>query len=501
VKSDANKELLEWLVEQKAIENEITSVDAITRLDLSGRKLEALPESIGNLENLLALNLSNNDLSELPQSFIKLQKLTNLDIRRNRLKSFPDFFASMQFRSINAASNALEDISVLRHVPHLRVLDVSANALRSLEGSFAKDNELRSVNLAANILCTIESVCTVFTNVERLNISDNLIKELPHSISSLYAIEEIDASYNHIEKIDDAFFQLGLQEVDLSSNLLTSLHLHGLLECERIILDGNPFRKLEIENSFAPYLEEFSCDGCGLKEFSLPSSTHLRILCYSSNEITEVPKEIERYVALEEMDIDGNAIVELPDSLANLAHLETFYANGNPLSEEAKKVVSILDPEICDLNMKTGIVIEKAKEEDIGEMAKLIGVLFDIESDFEINYDKQYAGISRLFEHPTSDLLVAKYEGKVIGMITMQRLISSAEGDFVGQIEDLVVYEEYRKMGVGSRLLNKIRTLAIEYGYKRIQLAADMDNQNALQFYSRRGFKKTHLHIYHYIVA
>ena len=86
-------------------------------------------------------------------------------------------------------------------------------------------------------------------------------------------------------------------------------------------------------------------------------------------------------------------------------------------------------------------------------------------------------------------------------MITMQRLISSAEGDYVGQIEDLVVREEYQKMGVGSRLINKMRSMAVEHGYKRIQLAADVDNKNALQFYNRRGFKKTNLSVYHYIVS
>ena len=94
--------------------------------------------------------------------------------------------------------------------------------------------------------------------------------------------------------------------------------------------------------------------------------------------------------------------------------------------------------------------------------------------------------------------MVAKHEGNVVGMVTMQRLISSAEGDYIGQIEDLVVKENYRKMGVGSRLINKMRALAQDHGYKRIQLAADIDNENALRFYSRRGFHQTHLKVYHY---
>ncbi len=74
--------------------------------------------------------------------------------------------------------------------------------------------------------------------------------------------------------------------------------------------------------------------------------------------ISIVSDEIGLYTKLTELDIDGNNIVDLPDTLANLLHLNTLYAQGNPLNEHAKKVISILDPVICDLNMKSGITIE-----------------------------------------------------------------------------------------------------------------------------------------------
>ncbi|HEO98859.1 MAG TPA: GNAT family N-acetyltransferase [Epsilonproteobacteria bacterium] len=212
----------------------------------------------------------------------------------------------------------------------------------------------------------------------------------------------------------------------------------------------------------------------------------------------KIPDEIGRYTKLKTLDLEGNAIVDLPDSLANLPELTTLYIDGNPLSRGAKKVIEILQPEICDIHMKRGITIDNAKEEDLEEMAHLLSLLFAIEQDFEINYDKQLAGISKLFRSEGKALLVARHEGEVVGMVTMQRLISSAEGDYIGQIEDLVVKEAYRKMGVGSRLINKMRAIALEYGYKRIQLAADEDNANALRFYTRRGFHRTHLKMYHF---
>jgi len=496
----SEQQLKDWLVWHNCIDESAESFLQITRLDLSGKKLEELPENFGLLENLLALNLSNNKLCTLPESMKNLSKLSNLDIRRNRFEILPPVLQYMQLRSINACSNKLSDVSVLEKCPQVRVLDLSDNMLKSLDHCLAEENELRTLNIASNLCHDMSNVFEFLGNVERLNVSENLMKEIPSSIKGLLSIEELNVSYNHIEKIDDAFFDLDAQIIDLSSNLLRTLHLCSLVELEQLTLDDNPFRKLTLDFSFAPYLREFSCDSCGLSEFLLPQSEALELLCYSSNEIEIIPQEIEKYTKLQELDIDKNKISELPDTLANLSYLDILYIGENRLSEKAKKVITILDPDICDINMKTGISIDKAQESDLPQMAELLSVLFAIESDFTINYDKQLSGITRLYEHESSDLLVAKYEDKVIGMITMQRLISSAEGDYVGQIEDLVVHEEYRKMSVGSRLINKMRNLALEHGYKRIQLAADVDNTNALQFYNRRGFKKTHLNIYHYNV-
>ncbi len=487
-----------WLDQYGAIESSVTTPEEITRLDLSGHSLKEIPESFGILVNLLALNLSHNRLSTLPESLKNLSHLSNLDMRRNRFEKLPNLLLNTSLRSLNVSGNALADISILGQCKELRVLDVSSNSLKEVGAVFERDNELRTLNLSSNFLKDIGALLCVLGNLQRLNVSANFISELPESVSNLLSLEEIEMSDNRLEKIDEAFFELDVENVNLTANNLTSLHLHGLDSLEVLTLDENVLEELTMSDDFAPYLRELSCESCGLKEFILPPSTALENLCYASNEISSVPDALQRYTKLVHLDIEGNNIVDLPDTLANLLHLNTLYIGGNPLNEHAKKVIAILDPEICDLNMKSGITIENAKEEDLKEMAELLGILFAIESDFEIDFDKQYAGLKQLYYNKGSDLLVARHENKVVGMLTMQRLISSAEGSFIGQLEDLVVKEEYRVMGVGSRLVNKMRALAYEYGYKRIQLAADINNDNALKFYTRRGLKRTHLSIYHF---
>lgn len=491
-------EIQAWLTEQKVIDESVTSPEMIKRLDLSGHHLDTLPESIGELTELIALNLSNNMLVALPKSMENLTKLTNLDLRRNHFGKLPSVLPSLPLRSLNMSGNMLDDLSGLQRCKELRVLDLSVNAITAMGDALSPDNEIRTLNLSHNYIKKVEKLFKTLPNTERLDLSGNLINQIPVSVGEMEELVELKLEDNVIEHLDDALFGLGLETLDLSSNKLYWIRLEGLKELESITLDFNPIKHIEVSEDFAPYLEEFSCDGCGLKAFVPVASTELRVLCYSSNAIQEVPSYTGKYMKLVELDLDSNEIVDLPDSMGNLTELDTLYIEGNPLSEEAKKVIDVLHPEICDINMKRGITIEEAEEGDLEAMAHLLSILFAIEQDFEFDYDKQLSGITKLFHSQGKNLLVARHEEEVVGMVTMQRLISSAEGDYIGQIEDLVVKEEYRKMGVGSRLINKMRAIAQEYGYKRIQLAADEANENALRFYTRRGFHQTHLKIYHY---
>ena len=492
--------VLTWLQQYNAVSGDVTSKEDIIRLDLSGHAIKELPQSIGILSNLIALNLANNKLSALPDSFANLTKLTTLDLRRNNISELPEWFYALELRSLNLSSNAIADASNLFCMQNLRVLDLSNNMIKTFHVMACEDAQVRSLNLSGNFIKSFDESFKTLHNLQRLNLSSNLLKSLGEEFLAFEDLEELDASQNAIEEIDESFFTLDVEKLDLSSNELTTLKLHALDMLSEISIDENPLESLEITEDFAPSLESFSAMACNLDEFVPLRSKLLKKLSLSSNEIDKVPTEIEEYKELCELDLESNLIEELPDSLANLSQLTTLYIGLNPLTQEAKNVIKVLDPQICDIHMKTGIEIHRATEQDFEAMANLLAVLFAIESDFEIDFTKQLSGIKRLHSDDRSDLFVAKDGERVVGMITMQRLISSAEGDYVGQIEDLVVDAEYRKMGVGSRLVNKMRNLALEYGYKRIQLAADMDNKNALAFYNRRGFKKTNLNVYHYNV-
>ena len=138
------------------------------------------------------------------------------------------------------------------------------------------------------------------------------------------------------------------------------------------------------------------------------------------------------------------------------------------------------------------ITIRPARTDDIVAMAGLLGQLFAIEADFAADEQAQMRGLSLLLG-AAACLLVADADGAVVGMVSIQPLISTAEGAAVGLMEDLVVAEVCRGRGIGTRLLHAALAWAREQGLTRVQLLADKDNAKALQFYSRHSFEKTQL--------
>ena len=141
------------------------------------------------------------------------------------------------------------------------------------------------------------------------------------------------------------------------------------------------------------------------------------------------------------------------------------------------------------------ITIRTARPGDIPRMSDLLTELFSIETDFSPDVEKQVRGLSALVAGPPgrSCVLVAEQGGVIVGMATVQTLISTAEGGRVGVVEDVIVDRRFRSRGIGTRLLNGIAAWSERAGLKRLQLLADSDNLPALAFYTSRNWGNTRL--------
>jgi ribosomal protein S18 acetylase RimI-like enzyme len=137
--------------------------------------------------------------------------------------------------------------------------------------------------------------------------------------------------------------------------------------------------------------------------------------------------------------------------------------------------------------------LRRARSGDLASMADLLGELFGIETDFEARPERQIAGLRVLLKRRGCVVLVAEEGGEVVGMATMQTLVSTAEGGPVGSVEDLVVCSHFRGRGIGSKLIAALEDIARGEGFLRLQLLADERNAPAASFYAERGWNKTNM--------
>ena len=140
-----------------------------------------------------------------------------------------------------------------------------------------------------------------------------------------------------------------------------------------------------------------------------------------------------------------------------------------------------------------GVVIREAGASDFSALVELLEILFSLEADFRFDARRQRRGLNMLHEDHRSCILVAEYEGVIVGMCTGQMVISTAEGGMSVLVEDVVVLPRGRGHGIGTLLLDALCRWAFESGAQRLQLLADCDNSGALDFYKKNGWETTRL--------
>jgi len=139
------------------------------------------------------------------------------------------------------------------------------------------------------------------------------------------------------------------------------------------------------------------------------------------------------------------------------------------------------------------ITIRKARLSDIVDLTALLHILFSIEEDFSADIELQSRGLALMISNDHCCIFVATHQEKVIGMCSGQLTVSTAEGGPALLVEDVVLLKKWRSQGIGRSLVDTLANWAAERGAYRLQLLADMSNQQALQFYQQLGWGTTKL--------
>lgn len=135
------------------------------------------------------------------------------------------------------------------------------------------------------------------------------------------------------------------------------------------------------------------------------------------------------------------------------------------------------------------MLVESATAADIPALCGLLSVLFYQEAEFTPNPEAQQRGLARIIGDPeVGAVLVARNGDQIVGMVNLLFTISTALGERVALLEDVVVFPAGRGIGVGTNLLSEAIAYSRAQGCKRITLLTDRNNESAQRFYAKQGF-------------
>ncbi len=133
--------------------------------------------------------------------------------------------------------------------------------------------------------------------------------------------------------------------------------------------------------------------------------------------------------------------------------------------------------------------IENAALDDIPQLCELLALLFQQETDFQPDFEKQCRGLRWIIECPeVGSILVLREGPTVLGMVNILFTVSTVCGGRVAIVEDMIVRPENRNCGLGSLMIRKAIEFAQASGCLRITLLTDKMNDSAIRFYRRHGF-------------
>lgn len=143
------------------------------------------------------------------------------------------------------------------------------------------------------------------------------------------------------------------------------------------------------------------------------------------------------------------------------------------------------------------ISFRKAKIEDIPVLCELLWELFSQEVEFTPNKKVQEKALKKIIEDKSiGDIFVAVKENKVIAMVNVLYTISTALGEKVAILEDMVVSQNYKNQKIGSSLIEFTLDYLKKNSFKRVTLLTDSDNFNAHNFYKKHEFTKSSMVVF-----
>ena len=133
------------------------------------------------------------------------------------------------------------------------------------------------------------------------------------------------------------------------------------------------------------------------------------------------------------------------------------------------------------------IIIRKGNKEDLPQVFDLIMELAEFEkAPHEVDNTVEQMMEDGFGKQPVFGFIVAVLDEKIIGLSLYYYRYSTWKGKLL-YLEDLIVTEEYRKNGIGKRLLDATVREALKLNCTGMQWQVLDWNEPAIEFYKKLG--------------
>jgi len=140
-----------------------------------------------------------------------------------------------------------------------------------------------------------------------------------------------------------------------------------------------------------------------------------------------------------------------------------------------------------DLNNEK-LEVRKLGQEDLAVFTLLVHLFNEVFEEDEPAVSSE-TSLSRILKHNSFVAMAAFYEGEIVGGLTAYELPMYYSENSELFIYDLAVKPEYQRMGVGKRLINKLKEYCVENGIVEFFVLAHEEDEHAIEFYRSTGGK------------
>lgn len=122
----------------------------------------------------------------------------------------------------------------------------------------------------------------------------------------------------------------------------------------------------------------------------------------------------------------------------------------------------------------------------IGDISDLLRLTF--QWGYETTREQLTENLHRIETATNAEVFVAETDGRVVGRIFVREHLSLGTNPFA-EVHDLVVDEDYRRMGIGKQLIKKAKEWSCEKRLNVLRLRTNIKREEANAFYVQAGFK------------